>query len=317
MVVLDQETIDLFARTVRASSARPMTTAPPRSRRADGATSSSPTRSRAARFPPPGRAPCAQRGARRRCRGGDESGLGGMAGRPRRGRLRAPATATAGFRSRPRQRARRRRDRPARLADGQVITVVHGENGLRRGRIGECRRTHADRRDGSHARVVACAAPLGPGSSRCVTSLLRRVEPRAVARSRTSSSASDRRCSTSPPSMREHVCSSVNRSALPGGQASPRRCPRGGARRRGRGRGVGTATPCSPRRSRSVAGRVPGRGRELPPGDEAIGFTLEHDLHRFILRGTVLDVLYGSARELRLELGQALTKAAAPRPGVL
>jgi hypothetical protein len=31
----------------------------------------------------------------------------------------------------------------------------------------------------------------------------------------------------------------------------------------------------------------------------------------------VLDVLYGSARELRLELGQALTKAAAPRPGVL
>ena len=38
----------------------------------------------------------------------------------------------------------------------------------------------------------------------------------------------------------------------------------------------------------------------------AIGFTLEHDLHRFILRGTVLDVLYGSARELRVELGRAL-----------
>ena len=50
----------------------------------------------------------------------------------------------------------------------------------------------------------------------------------------------------------------------------------------------------------------------------AIGFTLEHDLHRFILRGTVLDVLYGSARELRVELGQALTeRGRVPRPGVL
>jgi hypothetical protein len=50
----------------------------------------------------------------------------------------------------------------------------------------------------------------------------------------------------------------------------------------------------------------------------AIGFTLEHDLHRFILRGTVLDVLYGSARELRVELGRALKeRGRVPRPGVL
>ncbi len=50
----------------------------------------------------------------------------------------------------------------------------------------------------------------------------------------------------------------------------------------------------------------------------AIGFTLEHDLHRFILRGTVLDVLYGSARELRVELGRALVdRGRVPRPGVL
>jgi len=50
----------------------------------------------------------------------------------------------------------------------------------------------------------------------------------------------------------------------------------------------------------------------------AIGFTLEHDLHRFILRGTVLDVLYGSARELRVELGRTLVEGGrVPRPGVL
>jgi hypothetical protein len=50
----------------------------------------------------------------------------------------------------------------------------------------------------------------------------------------------------------------------------------------------------------------------------AIGFTLEHDLHRFILRGTVLDVLYGSARELRVEVGRALVeRRRMPRPGVL
>jgi hypothetical protein len=50
----------------------------------------------------------------------------------------------------------------------------------------------------------------------------------------------------------------------------------------------------------------------------AIGFTLEHDLHRFIVRGTVLDVLYGSARELRVELGRSLAdRGRVPRPGVL
>jgi alkylation response protein AidB-like acyl-CoA dehydrogenase len=50
----------------------------------------------------------------------------------------------------------------------------------------------------------------------------------------------------------------------------------------------------------------------------AIGFTLEHDLHRFIVRGTVLDVLYGSARELRVELGRTLAdRGRVPRPGAL
>ncbi len=47
----------------------------------------------------------------------------------------------------------------------------------------------------------------------------------------------------------------------------------------------------------------------------AIGFTLEHDLHRFIRRGKVLDRLYGSERELRAELGGALRAAGRmPRP---
>lgn len=48
----------------------------------------------------------------------------------------------------------------------------------------------------------------------------------------------------------------------------------------------------------------------------AIGFTLEHDLHRFIRRGKVLDRLYGSERELRTELGRGLQAAGRmPRPG--
>jgi hypothetical protein len=50
----------------------------------------------------------------------------------------------------------------------------------------------------------------------------------------------------------------------------------------------------------------------------AIGFTLEHELHRFMWRGTVLEVLYGSARELRVAIGRALLgRGRVPRPGVL
>jgi len=50
----------------------------------------------------------------------------------------------------------------------------------------------------------------------------------------------------------------------------------------------------------------------------AIGFTIEHDLHRFILRGTVLDALYGSTRRLRREIGaELLQRDRVPRPGVL
>jgi len=48
----------------------------------------------------------------------------------------------------------------------------------------------------------------------------------------------------------------------------------------------------------------------------AIGFTLEHELNRFIRRAKVLDRLYGSERELRGELGRSLrTRGAMPRPG--
>jgi len=48
----------------------------------------------------------------------------------------------------------------------------------------------------------------------------------------------------------------------------------------------------------------------------AIGFTWEHDLHRFIRRGLVLDVLYGSTEELRRELGTALIgRGTTPRLG--
>jgi hypothetical protein len=49
----------------------------------------------------------------------------------------------------------------------------------------------------------------------------------------------------------------------------------------------------------------------------AIGFTLEHDLHRYVRRVRVLDRLYGSERDLRTELGRLLqARGRVPRPGV-
>jgi len=48
----------------------------------------------------------------------------------------------------------------------------------------------------------------------------------------------------------------------------------------------------------------------------AIGFTFEHDLHRYVRRIRVLDRLYGSDRELRTALGRLLqTRGRVPRPG--
>jgi len=48
----------------------------------------------------------------------------------------------------------------------------------------------------------------------------------------------------------------------------------------------------------------------------AIGFTLEHRLHRYVRRVRVLDRLYGSARDLRTELGRLLqAQGRVPRPG--
>ncbi len=48
----------------------------------------------------------------------------------------------------------------------------------------------------------------------------------------------------------------------------------------------------------------------------AIGFTFEHDLHRYLRRVRVLDRLYGSDRELRGALGRLLqARGRAPRPG--
>ncbi len=48
----------------------------------------------------------------------------------------------------------------------------------------------------------------------------------------------------------------------------------------------------------------------------AIGFTLEHDLHRFVRRVRVLDRLYGAQHALRLELGRLLqARGRMPRPG--
>jgi hypothetical protein len=50
----------------------------------------------------------------------------------------------------------------------------------------------------------------------------------------------------------------------------------------------------------------------------AIGFTLEHDLHRFVRRGRVLDRLHGSEAVLRRELGQLLrARGRVPRPGLV
>jgi hypothetical protein len=48
----------------------------------------------------------------------------------------------------------------------------------------------------------------------------------------------------------------------------------------------------------------------------AIGFTLEHDLHRYVRRARILDRLYGSERDLRTELGRLLqARGHVPRPG--
>ena len=48
----------------------------------------------------------------------------------------------------------------------------------------------------------------------------------------------------------------------------------------------------------------------------AIGFTLEHDLHRYLRRVRVLDRLYGSDSELRTALGRLLqARGRVPRPG--
>jgi hypothetical protein len=48
----------------------------------------------------------------------------------------------------------------------------------------------------------------------------------------------------------------------------------------------------------------------------AIGFTLEHDLHRFVRRVRLLDLLYGSEPALRTELGRVLQRRGrVPRPG--
>ena len=49
----------------------------------------------------------------------------------------------------------------------------------------------------------------------------------------------------------------------------------------------------------------------------AIGFTLEHDLHRYVRRVRVLDRFYGTERDLRTELGRLLqARGRVPRPGV-
>jgi hypothetical protein len=48
----------------------------------------------------------------------------------------------------------------------------------------------------------------------------------------------------------------------------------------------------------------------------AIGFTLEHELHRFVRRVRVLDRLYGSQPQLRVELGRLVqARGRVPRPG--
>jgi alkylation response protein AidB-like acyl-CoA dehydrogenase len=48
----------------------------------------------------------------------------------------------------------------------------------------------------------------------------------------------------------------------------------------------------------------------------AIGFTLEHDLHRYLRRVRILDRLYGSEGDLRTELGRLLqARGRVPRPG--
>ena len=50
----------------------------------------------------------------------------------------------------------------------------------------------------------------------------------------------------------------------------------------------------------------------------AIGFTLEHDLHRFVRRIRVLDRLYGTERETRTALGRVLlARGSVPRPGTV
>ena len=274
VVALDQETIDLFAARCAASSTRPTPTAPPRSKRSGGATSSLTDAARSCRscsgsrvsararsallddVAVEGDVPGFRHGSRTSAqlhtytRNPDESG-----GAPRR------------------RRPCRRRARPARIArrpDG------HRRARGRRSRVSlvldERRRAHSDPRHGSHARAHrrqrhrARRGRSRSGAPRLPT----RPSLRAAGGSPTSSSASDRRCSTSLPSTRERACSSVNRSARSrrSSIASPMcwwPCAAAGVA----ADESWTGDTVFADRGREVSGgtRVPARGRELSPGD--------------------------------------------------
>jgi hypothetical protein len=89
-----------------------------------------------------------------------------------------------------------------------------------------------------------------------------------------------------------------------------------------RGEG-GDASPADVTIAAAAAKCLAGRAARLASDNclqvtGAIGFTEEHDLHHSIARATVLDLLYGSARQLRAELGTALLeRGRMPRPGAL
>ena len=131
--------------------------------------------------------------------------------------------------------------RCATARDGQVITVVHGENGLRargRHRASAVERTPIDGMDPTLGLVRVTRRRWARGVRARATSLLRtRPSPRAGARARVRA----RRPRVGDARRHRRVCGSTRavRSTdrrVPGGQASPRRCPRRVARRRGCGR---------------------------------------------------------------------------------
>ena len=206
--------------------------------------------------------------------------------------------------------------------DGQMVTVVHGDDGPRRARRRERRRTHADQRDGSHTRARARRrhrrqCRFRGARCRCSGRGRARVPPR-LAYELVGLGSAMLDLTTEYAGARVQFGQPIGAF-----QAVKHRLADVLVALRAAEVAADESWNGDTVFAAAAAKCLAGRAFRLAAENclqvmGAIGFTLEHDLHRFILRGTVLDVLYGSARELRIELGRALDeRGRVPRPGVL